>query len=76
MEQLIRLLTTHTGGSYGNFAFKTAIISVFAIFCLLIKFCLTNRKQYQGIKPPVERTEENFDAGAKYHVPANVEYLR
>lgn len=34
------------------------------------------RREYQGIKPPVERSEENFDAGAKYHVPADVEYLR
>ena len=33
-------------------------------------------REYQGLRPPVERTEEQFDAGAKYHVPANVEYLR
>ena len=34
------------------------------------------RKKYQGIVPPVERTEADFDAGAKYHVPANVPYMR
>ena len=34
------------------------------------------RLQYQGIVPPVERTEEHFDAGAKYHVPASVPYTR
>ncbi len=34
------------------------------------------RKQYQGVKPPVERTEADFDPGAKYHVPANVPYTR
>ncbi len=34
------------------------------------------RLQYQGIVPPVERTEEHFDAGAKYHVPASVSYTR
>jgi peptidyl-dipeptidase A len=34
------------------------------------------RLQYQGIRPPVERTEQNFDAGAKYHVPASVPYTR
>jgi peptidyl-dipeptidase A len=34
------------------------------------------RTQYQGIAPPVERTEAEFDAGAKYHVPANVPYIR
>jgi len=34
------------------------------------------RLQYQGIAPPVERTEDHFDPGAKYHVPANVSYTR
>jgi peptidyl-dipeptidase A len=31
---------------------------------------------YQGIVPPVKRTEADFDAGAKYHVPANTPYTR
>ncbi|MDQ4087071.1 MAG: M2 family metallopeptidase [Pseudomonadota bacterium] len=34
------------------------------------------RLQYQGIVPPVARTEQHFDAGAKYHVPASVPYTR
>ena len=34
------------------------------------------RLQYQGIAPPVERTEAHFDPGAKYHVPGNVSYTR
>ena len=34
------------------------------------------RLRYQGIRPPVARTEQNFDAGAKYHVPASVPYTR
>ncbi len=34
------------------------------------------RLQYQGIRPPVARTEANFDAGGKYHVPASVPYTR
>lgn len=34
------------------------------------------RTQYQGITPPVSRSEMNFDPGAKYHVAANVPYLR
>lgn len=34
------------------------------------------RRKYQGIAPPVERTEADFDPGAKYHVPANVPYTR
>jgi peptidyl-dipeptidase A len=34
------------------------------------------RLKYQGIAPPVQRTENDFDPGAKYHVPANVPYTR
>jgi peptidyl-dipeptidase A len=34
------------------------------------------RQKYQGIAPPVARTEADFDPGAKYHVPANVPYMR
>jgi peptidyl-dipeptidase A len=34
------------------------------------------REQYQGIAPPVTRTEADFDPGAKYHVPGNVSYTR
>jgi peptidyl-dipeptidase A len=34
------------------------------------------RKQYQGVAPPVARTEADFDPGAKYHIPANTPYTR
>lgn len=34
------------------------------------------RTKYQGVKPPVERSEADFDPGSKYHVPANVPYIR
>ena len=34
------------------------------------------REKYQGITAPVARSEKDFDAGAKYHVPANVPYTR
>ncbi len=34
------------------------------------------RLKYQGIVPPVERTESNFDPGAKYHIPGNTPYMR
>ena len=34
------------------------------------------RLKYQGIVPPVARTEADFDPGAKYHVPGNVPYAR
>jgi peptidyl-dipeptidase A len=34
------------------------------------------REQYQGLRPPSERPADAFDPGAKYHIPANVPYLR
>ena len=34
------------------------------------------RTEYQGIRPPVTRSEENFDPGAKYHVADSVPYTR
>jgi len=34
------------------------------------------REKYQGVAPPVARSEQDFDAGAKYHVPANTPYAR
>ncbi len=34
------------------------------------------RLQYQGIIPPVPRSEANFDPGAKYHIPGNTPYAR
>jgi peptidyl-dipeptidase A len=34
------------------------------------------REKYQGVAPPVARSEKDFDPGAKYHVPANVPYTR
>jgi peptidyl-dipeptidase A len=34
------------------------------------------RRQYQGIAPPNNRTEADFDPGAKYHIAANVPYAR
>jgi peptidyl-dipeptidase A len=34
------------------------------------------RLRYQGLVPPAARSEQDFDAGAKYHVPANTPYAR
>jgi len=34
------------------------------------------REKYQGVGAPVPRSEQDFDAGAKYHVPANTPYAR
>ncbi|NQD37618.1 M2 family metallopeptidase [Permianibacter sp. IMCC34836] len=34
------------------------------------------REKYQGVKAPVARSEKDFDAGAKYHVPGGVPYSR
>lgn len=34
------------------------------------------RLKYQGVAPPVDRSEADFDPGAKYHVAANTPYAR
>ena len=34
------------------------------------------RRKYQGVAPPMARTENDFDPGAKFHVAANVPYSR
>ena len=34
------------------------------------------RLKYQGVAPPLVRSEDDFDAAAKYHVAANVPYTR
>jgi peptidyl-dipeptidase A len=34
------------------------------------------RLKYQGVAPAVERTADDFDPGAKYHIAANVPYAR
>lgn len=34
------------------------------------------RTEYQGISPPVPRSEADFDPGAKYHIPNNTPYTR
>ena len=36
----------------------------------------TLRAKYQGVAPPVERSEADFDPGAKNHIPTNVPYAR
>jgi peptidyl-dipeptidase A len=33
-------------------------------------------EQYQGVRAPAPRGDSEFDPGAKYHVPANVPYMR
>jgi hypothetical protein len=34
------------------------------------------RIKYQGLSPPVNRSEKDFDAGALYHIPAGVGFMR
>ncbi len=34
------------------------------------------RREVQGVAAPGARTEDHFDPGAKYHIPANVPYTR
>jgi peptidyl-dipeptidase A len=33
------------------------------------------REKYQMVRPPVDRSENDFDPGAKYHIPADSQYI-
>nr|CAD7590024.1 unnamed protein product [Timema genevievae] len=39
------------------------------------KFLPVAKKEIQKVKPPVTRTAEDFDPGAKYHVPGDSQYI-
>nr|CAD7438416.1 unnamed protein product [Timema bartmani] len=45
------------------------------IAIVLRKFYSSRRKEIQKVKPPVTRTAEDFDPGAKYHVPGDSQYI-
>lgn len=34
------------------------------------------REKYQGVEPPINRTDQDFDPAAKYHIIAGVPYIR
>ncbi|MGZ4875001.1 MAG: M2 family metallopeptidase [Candidatus Angelobacter sp.] len=34
------------------------------------------KAKYQGVAPPMERSEADFDPGAKYHIASNTPYVR
>ncbi|MBL8644971.1 MAG: M2 family metallopeptidase [Rhodospirillaceae bacterium] len=34
------------------------------------------RTQYQGVRPPTARTADDFDPGAKFHIPDGTPYMR
>ena len=52
------------------------LIVEFYNFFLYLNEYLINRKDLQGLEPPIKRSEADFDPGAKYHIPAYVPYAR
>lgn len=46
------------------------------LFVLFLIGKLFFSEQYTGVKPPLLRSEMDFDPGAKYHIPANIPYMR
>ena len=34
------------------------------------------RTKYEGLKPPVERSEKDFELGCKHNIAANTPYIR
>ncbi|TRY89927.1 hypothetical protein DNTS_000391 [Danionella cerebrum] len=59
-----------------NYLLKMALEKIaFLPFGYLIDQWRWGVTKYQGICPPTKRTEEHFDAGAKYHIPGNTPYI-
>jgi peptidyl-dipeptidase A len=57
--------------------FVQIIISLLLFLILnLTRNIIESSEEYQGIRSPVTRSEVDFDPGAKYHIAANVEYIR
>ena len=72
MVPLRHKITIAIGGNCGNnnpIKLETFYFG-FSIFQIL------RSEEYQGVRAPVMRSEIDFDPGAKYHIAANVEYLR
>lgn len=44
--------------------------------CTINSVIIFFREKFSGIKPPVLRSEIDFDAGSKYHIAANIPYIR
>ncbi len=40
------------------------------------KISFLNRKEYQGVKPPTDRSDDHYDAAANYHLTANIDYIK
>lgn len=48
------------------------ILSKLAHQCILP----LDRLKYQGLCPPLARSQGDFDPGAKFHIPSSVPYIR
>lgn len=55
---------------------KNNVFRFLAAYTYLSFHSILHRERYGGIKPPVLRSEMDFDPGAKFHIPANIPYIR
>ena len=46
------------------------------IMTVMHNYTLLFSCKYQGVAPPVDRSADDFDPGAKFHVPDNTPYIR
>lgn len=64
--------------SAGIYWFREYLLTKFRskrVTGLIIIFFSPLRERLSGVKPPVLRSEIDFDPGSKYHVPANIPYI-
>lgn len=50
-------------------------LKLFVDLEFILKCIHYSRERLSGVKPPVLRSETDFDPGSKYHVPANIPYI-
>lgn len=68
--------TTVSGGVSGKL-FRDMLLSLDTVLCIhCLLPCLHVRCKYQGVYPPVPRSEEDFDPAELRHITTSTPYLR
>lgn len=71
LDKIVTLIFTFTIDSY-RYALFRGKVKPDEYNCEFWKI----REKFSGIRPPVQRYKDDFDPPAKYHISADIEYLR
>lgn len=73
-KKLLLINIIAIGGVYGKSIFKFIYSNTIKLHIRCC--CYFRSEQYGGIKPPVLRSEMDFDPASKFHIAANIPYIR